>query len=284
MLLSSYLLALSKVNSTKALEIWFQFNSIEWIPEFSFEFYLNFLQDSLGDYETSTRLYNYMVGLPRNQTPITPESYFITPPNPEALSRFFQLAIIEEDKTTVLKMLRESFVRGTNFSFEAYLSLFQFLKNEELIVKIVNNHGSSNSKPFEFLTHLTQHIPNLPIYEISKTLYFKKLINSYSMQKSEDYQGFYVVFSSVFDQFKTKNENGVALQEDSEEIRELIELCSPLVLEFHDVNNYYTEFDTHNTIAFKNELTAFFKKLTKGVKDEEGLSGVAVNAIGSLQC
>jgi hypothetical protein len=196
----------------------------------------------------------------------------------------YDSGVIEEDKTTVLKMLRESFVRGTNFSFEAYLSLFQFLKNEELIVKIVNNHGSSNSKPFEFLTHLTQHIPNLPIYEISKTLYFKKLINSYSMQKSEDYQGFYVVFSSVFDQFKTKNENGVALQEDSEEIRELIELCSPLVLEFHDVNNYYTEFDTHNTIAFKNELTAFFKKLTKGVKDEEGLSGVAVNAIGSLQC
>lgn len=274
-LLSSYLLSLSKINFEKSLEIWSQFNSIDWIPEFSYEFYSNFLNDSLlfNDYKSSLKLYNYMCALPRSSKPQTVENFLITPSNDLVLSEFLKLSIEKNDKSTVLKLIKESFIRNASFSLNIYPILFKYLNNEELIVKIINNHGISNSKPFEFLDYLTKNIPNLSLHSISKTLYFKKLINLYTMDKLENFNGFYSIFNSIFKQRDLSND----------ELFESIELLSPLVLEFHDLNNYYTEFGTHETIKFKNDLTQYYKSLINELdtKDEK-FSNIAVDAINMI--
>ncbi|CDR47136.1 CYFA0S29e00584g1_1 [Cyberlindnera fabianii] len=261
MLLSSYLLTLSKTNYPKALEIWSQFNRIDWIPEFSYEFYLHLLQDSLHSvpYEESLRLYNYMTALPRSNFAADEYSLstlLITPRRIDSLSNFLLRAIEHDDKSTVLKMLKESFVRKSHFAYQAYPPLFQYLSNDDLCVRIINTHGLQMTDGFEFLSFLSSNVANLPIFDISKTQFFKRLIDEFSLDSytPRDLYGFLQVWSSVFNV--------------GEMSMEMMEVCAPLLIEFHDLNSYYAQLPSQEVLDLKLTLTDYFMRLQEEVDTE----------------
>lgn len=273
MLLSSYLLHLSKTNLEKSLEIWAQFNRIDWIPEFSYEFYTNLLQDSLNStsYDISVKLYNYMSALPRSTVgkDLSLDTMLTTPRRVEnAISQFMLTALQHNDKATVLKVLRESFIRKTTFDHQVYAPLFHFIQSDELIIKIINSHGLQIKDGFKFLNYLTCHVPNLPLYGISGTEFFKRLVDEFSLEEPNDFSGFFQVWKSVFDDVHTTPSN------------ELLEICAPLIVEFYDLKNYYAELLSKDVLDFKMTLTAYFIDHYKPV---EGASNVMQQATALLQ-
>jgi ribonuclease P protein component len=249
MLLSSYLLHLSKSNFNKTLEIWAQFARIDWIPEFSYEFYSQLLEESMrgAPYETSLKLYNYMSALPRSHSE---ESYdlstlLITPRRSNnAVSLFILCALQQNDKSTVLKILRESFVKQFTFDHHVYQPLFQFIQSDDLVVKVINTHGLIIKGSFEFLNFLTRNIANLPIYDIAKTEFFKRLVSEFSLAEPKDILGFLQVWKSVFDVNKASPK--------------VLELCAPVIVDFYDLNNYYADLPSKDLVDFKMALTGFF--------------------------
>ncbi|CCH45384.1 Ribonuclease P protein component, mitochondrial [Wickerhamomyces ciferrii] len=260
MLLTSYILSLSKIDIGKAMEIWKQFNKIDWIPEFSYEFYSHLLND-VTTYTDGLKIYNYMIGLPKgkpsNESKLELDMILIKPRFIDSISRFILSAIQSNDKTHTLKAIKESFIRKSYFDFQVYPIIFQYLSNDELTTKIINSHGLSMplESSFEFLSYLTS-IPNnlnLNFEEISKTEFFQKLINNFKLydQNTKNYMGFYSIYNSIF----SKN-----LNNESSSSIELLEICSPLIIEFHDLDNYYTELN-QETLVFKNQLTAFYSNL-----------------------
>lgn len=257
MLLSSYLLPLSQTNLAKTLEIWAQFSRIDWIPEFSYDFYSQLLDQSMRGtmYNTSLKLYTYMSALPQPQpaTAYDPKTLLTTAGRaPGVTSRFLLCALQQGDKTTVLKMLRESFVRKTNFDYSVYPLLFQFLQSEDLIVRVVNTHGLSVSNGFDFLDQLTTSVANLPLYDIAGTEFFKRLVAEYTIyQKSI---GLLHVWKSVFDVDRPTPE--------------LLEHCAALIVEFYDVNNHYAELPPQVN-EFKLALTNYFTTHAQGVNHSE---------------
>jgi ribonuclease P protein component len=271
MLLSSYLLHLSKSNFSKTLEIWAQFARIDWIPEFSYEFYSQLLEESMrgAPYETSLKLYNYMSALPRSHSE---QSYdlstlLITPGrSKDAVSLFMLCALQQNDKSTVLKILRESFVKQFTFDHHIYQPLFQFIQSEDLVVKVINTHGLIIKDSFEFLNFLTRNIANLPIYDIAKTEFFKRLVSEFSLAEPKDILGFLQVWKSIFDVNKAS--------------QKVLELCAPIIVEFYDLNNYYSDLPSKDLVDFKMALTGFF---IDHYTPQEDASSAMKEAIALLQ-
>ncbi len=253
MLLSSYIITLSKQNIGKALEIWSQFNSIDWIPEFSYEFYSNLLYQT-QEFNDAGRIYNYMVCLPKTDAKtklnkLNLETILIDPIMiNDSISRFLISAIKYDHKQSVLKVIKESFIRKTTFDMSVYPLVFYYLNNVELTTKILNLHGCLMNNGFEFLSYLTSvETTALSPQELIQTKFFQKLVQDYKLDKLENYDGFYKIFNSVF-------------TSDSPKSLETLELCASLIIEFHDLDNYYVEIPNIETREFKDKLTKFFKQ------------------------
>lgn len=249
MLLTSYLLSLSKKNVSKALEIWAQFNSIDWIPEFSYAFYTHLLND-VTEYSDAQKIYNYMVVLPRSlPKKVDLETLLLTPQPIDSISRYVISAVQFNDKTAVLKTIKESLVRKSTFDFTVYPIIFQYLQNNELTTRVVNAHGLAMSEGFDFVSYLTS-FDNIESYmyfkEIASSLFFQKLVADYKMFENKNYEGFYKILNSIF--------NG---KPDSS----MIPICSSLIVEFHDLDNFYSEIQNRETFEFKQNLTRYFKQL-----------------------
>ncbi len=261
MLLSSYIITLSKQNIGKALEIWSQFNSIDWIPEFSYEFYSNLLYQT-QEFNDAERIYNYMVCLPKTDAKtklykLNLETILIDPIMiNDSISRFLVSAIQYDHKQYVLKVIKESFIRKTTFDMSVYPLVFYYLNNVELTTKILNLHGCLMNNGFEFLSYLISvETPALSPQELIQTKFFQKLIQDYKLDKLENYNGFYKIFNSVF-------------TSESPNSLETLELCASLIIEFHDLDNYYVEIPNIETREFKDKLTKFFKQTV----EENGIS------------
>lgn len=253
MLLTSYLLSLSKENISKALEIWEQFNSIDWIPEFSYGFYTHLLND-VTEYSDAQKIYNYMVVLPRDleeKQNFELETLLLRPQSIDSISRYIISAVQFNDKTTVLKAIKESLIRKTTFDFTVYPIIFQYFQNMDLTTRVVNAHGLSMNpqQRFEFLTYLTS-FDNIETYmdnkDIASSFFFQNLVGYYKMYENKNYEGFYKILNSIFQK-----------EPDSS----FIPLCSSLIVEFYDLDNFYSEIQNNKTLEFKTNLTSYFKQL-----------------------
>ncbi|KAH3671365.1 hypothetical protein WICMUC_004662 [Wickerhamomyces mucosus] len=288
MLLSSYLISLSRKNPEKAFEIWLQFNKIDWIPEFSYNFYLNILHNSLSNYKISSFYYNYMIALPRsNDQNNLPEintklleTLLISPISTiysqnSILTSFMNNSIDQNDKTQVLKNLKISFLNlnSSKFEYEIYPKLFQYLKNEELQWKIISNHGILQENGFKFLNFLINNNLISDPLKLIETKFFQKLIDDYSILKEGEYNylGFYSIIYEIFAKsFSTSS----PIKDEK-----LINLLSPLIVEFYDLENFYYELKSKDTIEFKSELLIRFKQLIQPLTDMKNLTIHSTDAI-----
>lgn len=255
MLLSSYILTLSEQNVTKALEIWSQFNSIDWIPEFSYEFYSNLL-NQVDDFNAAQKIYNYMVCLPRDvdlknkEKSLRLENILINPTlNHDSISRFLISAVQYDDKTSVLKIIKESFIRNTTFDITVYPIMFYYLNNPELNTRILNAHGLLMNNGYDFLSYLISADSAISPQDLFNTEFFQKLVENFKLERInlDDYSGIFKTFNSFF-------------YSDTEVTLKDLELCASLIIEFHDIDNYYMEIPNQQTKDFKTDLTGFFKK------------------------
>lgn len=273
-LLSSYILSLSKINAEKSFEIWENFNKIQWIPDFSYNFYSNFLPNlNEISYEKQLKVYNFMSALEIKQEPTNLENILIVPKiNKPSISLFLVNAIEHNDKQTVLKIVKESFLRSNQFQPEVYPLLFDYLNNLNLSLSIVNNHGINSADKFKFLNELiisvnsnnnNSEISLSVLNQIYKTNFFKELINCFNLNENNSnlYNnslfGMITIFNnSIFTQYSNTN---TSLNNSSNSNNlQIVELLAPLIIEFNDTLNYYTPL-SNELIQFKSDLNAFFK-------------------------
>lgn len=267
-LLTSYLISLSLANPEKAFEIWHKFNKIEWIPEFPSAFYKHMLANSLSNYQIAGFYYNYMVALPTSYSePASFASILSSPISNEhfrnaVITNFTGLAIQHGDKQQILKIIKHSMISDSVCftDFEIYGAINSvFPNNKDLMVSIINKHGLNHVNPFAFLDYFVSHnlIGEDPIKLIS-TAFFTKLVSEFGILKESDpfnYTSFYSVLYRVFHLAGTVPGSGVISDV------ELINILSPLIVEFYDLENFYYSLRSKDTLEFKEELLKFYQSL-----------------------
>jgi len=273
LVLTSYILALSHKNIQKALEIWFQFNSIDWIPEFSYEFYSNLL-NQVNDYQDASKIFNYMCCLSRNKkSSHSLESILIEPHLiKNSISRLILSAVQFNDKTMVLKIIKDSFIKKIAFDYSVYPILSQYLQSSEVMNKLVNNHGDLVIDEYEFLTYITSTGVDITSDLITRGRFIEGLVENYKMYDStKNYLGLYQFFQQfIFTTIEPIDEH-------------TLELLSSLIIEFYDLDNFYNQIPNQETLEFKQQLTEFFIKQTNTINPSTIKSEKILDAIKLIQ-
>lgn len=116
LLLSNFLISMSKIDSSKAYEIWFKFHKLDWIPEFSYEFYLIFMANSFQDWNLTKKIYDYIFPMKRNLSPLKKQKlsdYLLYPMGAESIiTSLLDYSLQLKDNEIIMKILEESIVKS----------------------------------------------------------------------------------------------------------------------------------------------------------------------------
>lgn len=221
MILSNFIISLSKVDPHHAYSVWLQFNKLSWTPEFSYEFYLLFLTNCFHDWKLTTKIYNYIYPMERsfnskNRFQINKfrlnsntnlSTYLLYPIHIEnIINLLLDYALQLRDSDIVMKLLEESMVKNFKFDSTLYSFIFKFL-NEinapmDYLVRFVEVHGNLETT-LSFLSSLTNYFKStellLKIYNMS---FFQEICSkldfSLNSFNQSPFDGFLLIMSAVW--------------------------------------------------------------------------------------
>ncbi|CAL9731996.1 ribonuclease P protein component, mitochondrial [Monosporozyma unispora] len=211
MVLSNFIISLSKIDAQKAYSIWFEFNKLDWVPTFSYEFYLLFLSNCFHDWSLTTKIYNYIYPMERtfqnakNRFQINKfrlnsktnlSTYLLYPIHTEnVINSLMDYALQLRDSDIIMKLLEESMIKDFQFDLNLYPFIFKFLNDfrvpQDYLIRFIEIHG--NLQPnLAFLSSITNFFKSddllLKIYQMSffqeicsKLNFSMDLINHHSL-------------------------------------------------------------------------------------------------------
>lgn len=158
LVISNYLIPLSKIDCQKAYDMWSSFNKLDWVPEFSYVFYLLLMSNSFHNWSLTKKIYDYIFPMerqfktrdfstfrlnPRNKL----SNYLLYPMNIEnVIDSLMDYALQLRDDDIIAKLLEESIVKNFAFSQSLYPFIFNYLKNinvpDEYLLKFINSQGN----------------------------------------------------------------------------------------------------------------------------------------------
>lgn len=201
LVLSNYLVSLSKLDAQRAYTLWSNFKRLSWVPEFSYDFYLQMMANSFHDWTLTKKIYDYIFPMERvfhNKARLTTttdelnlSSYLLYPIHTEViLNSLMNYAIQLNDQDVAFKLLEESQIKEFAFDINLYPYIFKFMtstncspaymlrviqKQGEMIVNDnVQKHNYSNM--LMFLTAITDATRNTTLLENVVTMQFVSTI------------------------------------------------------------------------------------------------------------
>ncbi|KAK5781909.1 hypothetical protein RI543_000560 [Arxiozyma heterogenica] len=173
MVLSNFIISLSKVDPQRAYSVWFEFKKLSWVPEFSYEFYLLLLSNCFHDWDLTTKIYNYIYPMERsfnskNKFQINKfrlnsntnlSTYLLYPIHTEnVINLLLDYALQLRDSDIIMKLLEESMVKNFKFDSNLYPFIFKFLKElnapVDYLIRFIEIHGSLHPN-LPFLSSIT---------------------------------------------------------------------------------------------------------------------------------
>ncbi|KAG0671148.1 RNase P subunit [Maudiozyma exigua] len=157
LILSNYLISLSKMDAAKAYSLWSSFKKLNWVPEFTYDFYLQLLANSFHDWNLTKKIYEYIYPMERifyNKSRITNtsgesnlSSYLLYPIHTEMiLNSFMNYALQLNDQDTIFKLLEESMIKSFTFDINLYPGIFKFLTSMNCstpyLLRIIETQGN----------------------------------------------------------------------------------------------------------------------------------------------
>ncbi|CUS23818.1 LAQU0S12e00716g1_1 [Lachancea quebecensis] len=284
MVLSNFLISVSKMDCQKAYQLWLEFKKLQWIPEFSYDFYLMLLSNSSGDWQLASKIYDYMLPMKRESSspPASLSERLLKPQGTESmLSSFLDYALQLHDTEVIMKVLEESIIKRFGFEIGVYPYVFQFLKNircpDDYLLRFINFHGqllTKGSERFEFLNGLIDSFQSQVILaRVTEMKFFADYCRSFNVAESRviNHSGIIACFQSLWGSPQT-----------IERYSYNIELHGIMVCKLHDLEGYYAVMENEYLLQFKDRLTERFEKLMINYKrlnlDPNMISGAPVQA------
>lgn len=284
LMLSNFLISLSKVDCHKAHKLWFEFSRLKWVPEFSYEFYLVLLANSFKDWSLTKKIYDYIFPMKRQFKTSRPllKDYLLYPLGVQSvLSSVLDYALQLKDTEVIMKLLEESIVKSFKFDTGIYPYLFQHLKEihcpDDYLLRFIHLHGTmmqDSRDKFEFLNGLIDNFQSQVILsKVTEMDFFMDYCTSFSSADSGriNYSGLIACFRSLWKSPQT-----------IEKYVYNLELHGMLIVKLYDLDNYYTVMENELLIDFKQDITERFVKLVTNYKrlnlDPTKVSKIVVQA------
>lgn len=288
LVLSSFLISVSKVDPHKSYNLWLEFRKLKWFPELSYDFYLTLLANSLKDWELSKRIYDYIFPMTRslNSKAGSFSEFLLKPMGLESvLSSFLDYALQLKDAEVVMKVLEESIVKSFKFEVGIYPFVFQFLKSiqcpDDYLLRFIASHGSlmkQSKDKFEFLNGLIDSYQSQVILtRVTEMKFFTDYCRSFNPADSRyiNHSGLIACFQSLW-----------RSPQIIEKYLYNLELHGLIIGKIYDLDNYYNVMENEYLVEFKSDVTEKFKKLVMNYKrlslDPTQVSGVVVQGMKAV--
>lgn len=287
LILSNYLISLSKLDAQKAYLLWVSFKKLRWVPEFTYDFYLQLMSNSFHDWELTKKIYDYIYPMERvfyNRGRVTStsketnlSSYLLYPIHTEMiLNSLMNYALQLNDQDVVFRLLEESTIKSFTFDINLYPSIFKFLIatncTPSYLLRMVEAQGNlllnesisrqNNINNLQFLSAITDATRNTDILEAILNMKFFDTICKNTDFNPENitnfninYNGLVVFLDALWKAPKDFNSYPHYLELQSSLIIRLFEFDTYVPTEENKLNNA-TEFT-----QFKKTLVEKFEKM-----------------------
>ncbi|AMD21498.1 HER220Cp [Eremothecium sinecaudum] len=214
LVLSNFLMSVGLRDPKKAYQLWSEFKRLNWVPEFSYEFYLCMLQNSLKDWDIARKIYGYIFAMKPvfKMKKCTVQDYLLYPHQVEGvISVTLQTAIQNQDSEVIAKIIEESVVKNFTFNLDVYPLIFEYLRQincpEDYLLRFVVSHSSLLSAKtvdngtFEFLNAFVERYPSQVILrKVVDVPFFRKVCESFELSNTHiiNYSGFISCFEALW--------------------------------------------------------------------------------------
>ncbi|CEP60018.1 ribonuclease P LALA0_S01e01134g [Lachancea lanzarotensis] len=283
LILSHFLISVSKLDCRKAYTLWYEFKKLRWVPEFSHSFYLTLLSNSMGDWELAKKIYDYSFPMVRDKSVKTHSftDHLLSLSGAETtLSSFLDYALQLKDTEVVMKILEESVVKEYTFDSEVYPFIFQFFKDircpEDYLIRFINCHGELLNKSkdkFNFLNGLIDAYQSQVILsKVADSRFFLDCCERFNVSDSQtNYSGLIACFQSMWGAPQT-----------IEKYSYNIKLHGIMICKLYDPEGYYAVMENEFMLQFKDRLTTRFEKLMLNYQrlslDPNDIMGTSIQA------
>lgn len=271
LILSNFLISVSKIDPHRAYKLWFKFHQIKWIPEFSYEFYLVLMANSFQDWNLTKKIYDCILPMKqsfkkdRNKL----SDYLLHPMGVESvMSSLLDYALQLKDNEVIMKILEESVIKGFRVNAGVYSYVFSYLKEircpDDYLLRLVESHGSAlrddkaYADSFEFLNALIEHFPSQVILKkVTEMEFFADLCRNLNVadSKSVNFGGLIGCMTSLWGSPQT-----------IDKYAKNIEIHAILLTKLLDFEAYCIVMGNEMLIDFRDKLVDRFKKLATNYK------------------
>lgn len=266
LILSNFLISVSKIDPHRAYKLWLKFHQIRWIPEFSYEFYLVLMANSFQDWTLTKKIYDCI--LPMKKTYRDDRNnlsdYLLHPLGVESvMSSLLDYALQLKDNEVIMKILEESVIKGFRVNTGVYSYVFSYLKEircpDDYLLRFIESHGATmkNEKAtpdtFDFLNALIEHFPSQVILKkVTEMSFFIELCRNFNVadSKSVNFGGLIGCMTSLWGSPQT-----------IDKYASNVEIHAILLTKLLDFETYGIVMANEMLIDFKDKLTERFKKL-----------------------
>ncbi|AET39632.1 ribonuclease P Ecym_4601 [Eremothecium cymbalariae DBVPG len=265
LLLSNFLISVSKSDPAKAFQLWFEFSKLKWVPEFLYDFYVSLLFNSFRDWNTARKLYNYIFAMKPSLMVDRPylKDYLLYPFHVKSVhSSTLHTALNMKDDEMIMKLLEESIVKNIKFEPDAYPSIFRYLRYikcpDDYLLRFVKSHGklllaSSARDQFEFLNALLDNFQSQKMLKkAADAEFFHGFCKSFDVAEHNviNYAGLIRCFEALW-----------RSPQHIETYRHNLELHALLITRFYDPESAQISIENSSLKDFKDKLTEKFAKL-----------------------
>lgn len=265
-LLSNFILSVSKLDCNKAYILWSKFNILPWVPEFSYEFYLTMLHRGFKDWALTKKIYDYIFPMKRSfkEERETLSDFLLYPMGLESvLNQLMDFALQLRDNQVVMKLIEESLVKQFTFETGLYPFILAYLKEtkcpEDYLLRLIQAHGElilKSEKPEEIYMFFNAIADNFTSQSIRSAItdldLFVESCRQFNLAEFNkvNFQGFLNIFENIWGTPKT-----------SSNLPKLIQLHAIMVTKLMDFETYPLVENNKNLSDFKDTLNGKFISL-----------------------
>ena len=314
LLISNYLISLSRINPTRAYFLLLSFRKLDWVPEFSYYFYLRLMANCFKDWELTRGIYDYILplrrtsGKSRKNNFVTTSTqgrldnlsnYLLYPTGVDGiLDQLLDRALELNDRDIIFKLIQESVVKKFQFNAGLYHRIFQFLNDnhssKNYLMKFITVHGDMLVSPSKnntndavvFLNAIVESFRSQELVsEIASSNFFKSICQGFEFTSRDTsyYRGVMTCMQTIW-----------GLPKTFETYPLYLELHAILITRLYDFDTYTpVDPDGDETASgdgkdeevtnFKNDLVKKFEALVTNFRrmncDPSAVNSVVAQAI-----
>lgn len=291
LLLSNFLLSVSKLDYHRAYKLWAQFHRLKWVPEFSYEFYLVLMANSFEDWKLTKKIYSCLYPMKcqfRGENRGRLSEYLIYPMNVKSvLSSLMDYALQLKDTEIIMKLVEESIIKKFRFDTALYPYIFAYFREircpDEYLLRFVKSQGNvmkdcekiNNMERYEFLNSIVQHFPSQVILKkVTEMDFFVDLCRNLNISDSRviNYGGLIGCMTSLWGSPQTIDRYAFNM-----------EIHAILVTKLYDFDTYCSDLENDGLAEFREKTMERFSKLVTNYKrlnlDPTKVPGVVSQAI-----